>query len=270
MLDYKFNFEIANIPFSIKSNRKSIIKYFRKYLNIFETDRKPKFKIIFEWVPPKKIKKKFSSTIKLIKNKRRMFLDANEIKRKEIKNNLYTHLKIDPNNKMTKMILYAYFQIFVLTKIISNKSILLHCSAGSFNNQAIIFSGPCNEGKTTILRRLIKNNNFEPINEDFNVLVLKKNHINVYPFFRLQKTNFLIKNNPCKLHSLYFIKKSKNTIMGRLNEDEIITFLKLNTKHGERIKDKTFKKFAKNISAFELKHKKNEKIFEYLKLNLEN
>ncbi|MBW2966773.1 hypothetical protein KY342_06740 [Candidatus Woesearchaeota archaeon] len=239
-------------------------------MNIFETKEKPQFKIYLIWDSPEKIKKKFRSKYQLLKKgkeiytgKKRLFKD--EINVKETKNNIYIKLRIDPQNKITKDIFIICLHSFILDKLSANNCITLHSSAGILNNNVYLFSGKSGQGKSTILKRLVKNNNFFPLNEDINILYLKNRQIIIYPFFRFNKRKFLIQNKSGKLRYLYFIKKSQKTGIKMIDKTKTVYLLKLYHQPLRAKNNKIFRRFAENILAFELNHKKNEKIFKYLK-----
>jgi len=257
-LHYKLNFEVAQIPFCIVSNRKSLFHIVK--LDDFKTNRKPLFKIIFEWAPPNQIKKKID-----YKNYNYYYF----VKRSDKKvHHIYS--MISPKNKiMVELIRWSLLQIINL-QLRSNNHLILHSSSCMKDDKAIIFSGNCGEGKSTLLKRLIKKNNFAPIHEDVNILVIDKNEIFVYPHLDIWKRH-LNKNKQCKLYSIYFIKKAKKTLMKKLDKGKIYSFLASNLcilrNPPIRKDEKNLKKFANNIKAYTLQHKKNEDIFRYLKVN---
>lgn len=266
---YKYNFEIACKTFSIITNRRIISENF-KYLEIFHTNKKPKFFIHIMCNKSNFLKQ---SKIKLIRDPHcrnelhtKIYYNSKELKMKETKNSSYLFLKINPYDKKTRRLVRSYIETVVIKRIVSSNSIVFHSSAGAFNKKSVVFLGSCNEGKSTLLKRLVKNNNFTPINEDLNVFIIKNKKIKVYPFFRFQKRNFLISNNSFDLNSLFFIKKSKKTFVRKLKKKEIISFLNARQIYPGSINNLSILiKFAELIKIFELKHKKDENIFECLK-----
>lgn len=113
--------------------------------------------------------------------------------------------------------LLKVIKIAISVIIIRNGGIPFHSSAISDKQKAFAFSGISNSGKTTICN-LLSDNKWKILNDEFNIVMPKKNGYNIFSTpFTTEKKLDSCNNISAPLENIFFLNKAKGNYLNKRN-----------------------------------------------------
>lgn len=131
---------------------------------------------------------------------------------------------------------YIMYGSYFYTLLIKHQAILLHSSAVTLNNETYLFSAPSGTGKSTHAKLWLKVfKDAYILNDDKPALKFKNKKLYAYGTPFSGKTNLNV-NTKSKVKAIYFIERSKNNWIKKLNSKDALTYLLSETVRSKRLK----------------------------------
>ncbi len=115
---------------------------------------------------------------------------------------------------------YPIGALLILNKLSQGRGIFLHASGIKDNNKGYVFCGRSGIGKTTIAKLWQENNRGTVLNDDRIIVRKLSNKFYTYGGPWHTRDNSLISNEKVQINKIFFLKKSRNDFIRKINSKE--------------------------------------------------